>query len=289
MRRFHTQYKVSCSILSRKSWQIWHFSFLQANTVNYHTTHSNCYIRSAAINKTVIWCLDRKSSSMVVGPSKRSSGTLLPLNSANVNALCLVPASAGAGPRLAPHALGLWKLPHVHMLRMVQAPTPIFHHLPAPCIYTQRQGLRWIATATLHLVGAEKFQMLTCSLQEWRVIRNRYAKETGELLLRGWAWIYLYHFIFFPFFLFPAQSFPLSYLYSMLPCFFPLLLFSFSSSAFPCLPLFIYPSFSVLPPCSVLQMAARQTVCLRRKQIWMKNGDKRWNKEAVKGASHKEK
>lgn len=113
-------------------------------------------------HKTGFSCVLRKSSSLVVGPSKRSSGALLPLTSANVSALCLVPASAGAGPRLAPHAPGLCKLPHVHMLRMVQALTPIFHHLPVPCTYTQRQGLRWIATATLHLVGAEKFQMLTC-------------------------------------------------------------------------------------------------------------------------------
>lgn len=71
--------------------------------------------------------------------------------------LCLVPASAGAGPQLAPQALGLCKLPHVHMLRMVQAQTPIFHHLSMPCVYTQTQGLRWIATTTLHLAGAEKF------------------------------------------------------------------------------------------------------------------------------------
>lgn len=44
--------------------------------------------------------------------------------------------------------------------------TPIFRHLPVPCTYTQRQSLHWIATATLHLVGAEKFQMLTRSPQE---------------------------------------------------------------------------------------------------------------------------
>lgn len=107
-----------------------------------------------------------KSNSLVLLPSKRSSPALLPLTTAKVSALCLVPTSAGAGPRLAPHAPGLCKLFHVHMLRMVQAPTPIFHHLPVPCTYTQRQGLRWMVTATLHLVEVEKFQMLTCSPQE---------------------------------------------------------------------------------------------------------------------------
>lgn len=107
-------------------------------------------ILPAAINIRQDSCLVLNSSSLVLGPSKRSSGALLPLASANVSALCLVPASAGAGPQLAPHAPGLCKLPHVHMLRMVQA--PIFHHLPVPCTYTQRHGLRWIAIATLHLV-----------------------------------------------------------------------------------------------------------------------------------------
>lgn len=167
MRLLHTQFKVSCSILQQEVMTNMTFLFVASQYCylpydTFQLPHKKCSYKY----KTVICCLDKKSSFLVVGPSKRGSGTLLPLSSANVSALCPVPASAGAGPRLAPHALGLWKLPHVHMLRMVQAQAPIFHHLPAPCIYTQRQGLHWIATATLHLVGAEKFWMLTCRLQE---------------------------------------------------------------------------------------------------------------------------
>lgn len=84
-------------------------------------------------------------------------GIVLSVSCANVTALCFLPTSTGAGPQLTPHALGLCKLSHVHMLRMVQVQLPIFHHLPVPCTSTQRQRLCWIATATLHLAGAETF------------------------------------------------------------------------------------------------------------------------------------
>lgn len=101
-----------------------------------------------------------------------SSLSVEPSTSANVATLCLVPGSAGAGPQLTLRALGLCKLLHVHMLRMVQVSTPIFHHLPILCIYTQRPGRRWIATTSLQLVRAETFKMLTCSPQERRVVTH---------------------------------------------------------------------------------------------------------------------
>lgn len=47
--------------------------------------------------RTGICCLVGKCSFPVLGLSNRSPGALLPLTSANVTALCLVPVSAGAG------------------------------------------------------------------------------------------------------------------------------------------------------------------------------------------------
>lgn len=47
-------------------------------------------------------------------------------------------------------------------------------------------------------------------------------------------------------------------------------------------------SSALLTPLLSLANGCSPTVCLRRKQIWMKNGDKRGNKEAIKSTKHKE-
>lgn len=216
----------------------------------------------------------------VLGPSKRTSPVLLLLTTASVSAWCLVPVSAGAGPQLAPHAPGLFKLPHVHMLRMVRALTPIFRHLPVPCTYSQRQGLRWIATTTLHLVVAETFQMLTCSpagvrqqsatamlWKQLNVLAQRGRSVNLPLPIRFVSPLALYLcFISSMLPHFYARSFLLLVL--LLPSFASLLHLAFSRAL--CSP---------PPPCSVLQMAARQRfVCGEKRFEWRmetKEGTKR--------------
>lgn len=212
-----------------------------------------------AYTKAGVFVLFRMSTPKVLRPSKRSLDTLT--ISANVSTLCLLPATAGTGPRLAPHALSLCKLPHVHMLRMVQALTPIFHHLPVPCTYTQRQCLRWIVTATLHPVGGENFKMLTCSPQE-QSDPQRPCWGTSRMCSCWGAEHEFTSTISFAWYVFLA---------AMLPClsrFFPfpfLPSISHTSSLAPC-----------FPPCSVLQMAARQRF------VWGENRFE-WRMETKEG------